>query len=524
VNGPFKGEWLAALPRFEPPSGDLLATARLLLTQRARLEKLAFREQFEVTALSAHGFNTGADARAALNRLTGVAGALLHDAAATPGTRDAALGELGHLYLSRGEPEAALECFLRAAPSQAAGRELHYGHAQALMLLGRFEDAIAIWSTATGIPASDLVAIRLLPFQAWADAAGAPVRALNEPGRCEIELDCMLEGRRISAQHCVRESTLLAAEVEDLRVEGIVPHKGGLGYYFEEAMPSFKPRVQVLSQNAYMQRRMADGETIDRPCIFLTGALWHYDNYYHFVVQNVARLMLLLEDDAYRDHGIAVPIQIRSWGRQFLAELGIAEDRLVLLPAAKSTLIRRAVVPVMRRVPSAAEMSLLRKKLGVDRRRKATRRIWVGRRNEPSHTRLLLNEPEILQIAAEFGFEEIDPGSMSIRDQIELFNDAAAICGPNGAAFTNVLYAPDGARVVCLSPRETIGTWYPDLAGMCDHRQFFWCFGSFLEEARASSLVPQMPYTIPGSDFRALLARALEPGGAAAPVDASTPA
>jgi hypothetical protein len=98
---------------------------------------------------------------------------------------------------------------------------------------------------------------------------------------------------------------------------------------------------------------------------------------------------------------------------------------------------------------------------------------------------------------------------MSIRQQIDLFSDASAVCGPNGAAFANLLYAPDSASATCLSPWETLGSWYPDLAALCNQR-FYWGFGRFLPEGRNSRLIPKVPYYIDPEDFGRLLEMALE--------------
>ena len=48
------------------------------------------------------------------------------------------------------------------------------------------------------------------------------------------------------------------------------------------------------------------------------------------------------------------------------------------------------------------------------------------------------------------GFAVIDPGSLSVQDQIDHFAAAEVIVGPHGAALTNLVFAQEGARVLEL--------------------------------------------------------------------------
>lgn len=89
----------------------------------------------------------------------------------------------------------------------------------------------------------------------------------------------------------------------------------------------------------------------------------------------------------------------------------------------------------------------------------ATDRLFVTRR--AMGFRRVVDEDALLLHARTRGFAEVEPGALRLPDQIARFRGAARIVGVMGAAMTNIVFAPPGARVVMLTP-----------AGMPD--TFFW--------------------------------------------------
>lgn len=71
------------------------------------------------------------------------------------------------------------------------------------------------------------------------------------------------------------------------------------------------------------------------------------------------------------------------------------------------------------------------------------RRLFVMR-NGVSR-RHLLNQEQVASRLQQSGFACVDPGGLSLEEQIELFAGARLIVGAHGAALTNVLFAPPGA-------------------------------------------------------------------------------
>lgn len=69
-------------------------------------------------------------------------------------------------------------------------------------------------------------------------------------------------------------------------------------------------------------------------------------------------------------------------------------------------------------------------------------KVFLGR----STPRRQYNQDEIASVAEAMGFVVVDPGSMDLRSQVELFGGADYIVGPSGAAWTNLLFIKHGAR------------------------------------------------------------------------------
>ena len=70
------------------------------------------------------------------------------------------------------------------------------------------------------------------------------------------------------------------------------------------------------------------------------------------------------------------------------------------------------------------------------------------------YTRGVSNEAEVREFFTRQGWALIAPEKLSIPDQIALFRDAEAIAGVHGSAFTNLVWASPGARVLELVPEN----------------------------------------------------------------------
>jgi len=97
----------------------------------------------------------------------------------------------------------------------------------------------------------------------------------------------------------------------------------------------------------------------------------------------------------------------------------------------------------------------------------AKRRLYVSRRD--ASFRRVLNEPEIMPLLKQFGFEEVAMSHMTVAEQAKLFSEAAALVGPNGSAFANLVFANPACRMIeFFAPGWVVGyNWMlADLLGL----------------------------------------------------------
>lgn len=84
------------------------------------------------------------------------------------------------------------------------------------------------------------------------------------------------------------------------------------------------------------------------------------------------------------------------------------------------------------------------------------RRIYVSRSDAPD--RRIANEPDLVAVLAEFGFETVTLSGLTLAEQIRLFQSADVVVAPHGAGTTNVLFAPNDCVVLELMG-PTIHSW-----------------------------------------------------------------
>lgn len=175
-------------------------------------------------------------------------------------------------------------------------------------------------------------------------------------------------------------------------------------------------------------------------------------NYYHFLIDVLPRLGVL--EDCLPG---VVPDQLyvpaaTSYQRELLALAGV--DRFPIIPTGKHTAVRARtlLVPCMTNdfeVAPRWTIEWLRARLPADTGRDLPRRLYVTR-GGARNTRRLESEAGIWPLLEQRGFVRIDPGTMSVRDQIDYFAAADVIVALHGAALANLVFAKPGVKVLEL--------------------------------------------------------------------------
>ena len=188
-------------------------------------------------------------------------------------------------------------------------------------------------------------------------------------------------------------------------------------------------------------------------------------NYYHFLYDALARYGVAEQclDDLAPD-AIVVPHQTR-YQRELLELAGIDGGAAQLIQPRRGQVVRaeRLLVPsnpnwALQAPPAVVEW--LRSRLPAKAATGRPRRIFITRGTVPT-TRIYVEEQALMPALERLGFERIDPGTLSVQEQIDTFADAEAIVAPHGAGLTNVTFSPPGVRVLEMFPSTYVhrGLW-----------------------------------------------------------------
>lgn len=193
------------------------------------------------------------------------------------------------------------------------------------------------------------------------------------------------------------------------------------------------------------------------------------NNYYHWVTDGLTRLIHL--SSFPEDTGILVPPGLPAFALESLKLLGLA-DRVRETPEAHLVVgnYHFAGPVALTGCVNPMGVAWLRKSYGIPPKLGAGhRKIFISRKDT---TRDISNARELEQTLAADGWEIIEPGNLSFREQVAIFRQARVIAGIHGAGMTNLLWAPEGTRVVELMPRSFRNGCYAgiSLALGHDHR------------------------------------------------------
>jgi capsular polysaccharide biosynthesis protein len=109
----------------------------------------------------------------------------------------------------------------------------------------------------------------------------------------------------------------------------------------------------------------------------------------------------------------------------------------------------------------------LRKMFGVEGRVRGTKRLYIAR--GPAPRRRVLNETAVEKLLAGYGFVSVNPGALSVPEQVALFAEAEMVAGPHGAGLTNAVFmAPGGAMIELTHTARVVWTFH-EVAGAAGH-------------------------------------------------------
>ncbi len=497
-------------------AATLTAAARVLLQPRARLRKIIRGGRLDVPEMCNHGAIDWRKAEQSLRRAGAAASQLLVQAVALEPHRGEAWNLLAEVYEDAGATAAAVDAAQKAV---AAGQPLaRRALARNLLVQDRVEEAMAVLASELGGAADSLVAYRGVPFATWATTGAT--WCVDAESAAECPFMATLDGTPFSVTTTLAPASVTVAEMADVTVLGGLIPIDREGRYPAEAVDIDAMRLPLglhlaAGRSLIGDAVMPDAE-MDEPTLLLGGFPVHYGNYFHSLYQNVLRLPLLLADARLADAAVAVPDTIKPWAVELMERAGLDPAKLRRLPVGEAVRFRKAYVPTPlgpNTVASRHMIDTFRRRAWGDAPIQAQPprdglRLFLRRPTDTVGTRLVINEGALAEVAENHGFQCIDTSGMTIASQIDLFRQASVIMGPSGSALTNAVFAPAGAVMICLAPRESCRDFFVGLAHQAGHR-FIWCLGAYAPEAMGSSSFPHLPYRVDDRALDRLLAAVL---------------
>lgn len=185
-------------------------------------------------------------------------------------------------------------------------------------------------------------------------------------------------------------------------------------------------------------------------------------NYYHFLYDAVARYGVF-EASMPGERVDAVVVPHRTRYQRELLELAGIPGVHVEPQRGRTVLADRLLVPSNPNwaLQAPPEMvSWLRDRLPPKEPPASPLRLYLTRGSAPQ-TRRYVEEEALVPELERRGFVRLDPGTLTVQEQIDTFHAAEVIVAPHGAGLTNVTFSPPSVKVLEMFPASYVhrGLW-----------------------------------------------------------------
>jgi len=341
-----------------------------------------------------------------------------------PGTHDKIAFLLGAALLASGDPEGAERC--ARARSNAPP-------ADAQMRAFDIEASLPAWCARAGLPVIAMPQFDVVPMSQGAESPGAGMASYA----------CALRPGLVLGTSFIPASADGAAFTERC-------------IHRPDKVSQFEAREVVDTvQLGTADRLLVAGSGTDRHA-GVHVLLGSSDNAGHWLLNYFSRLMMTGDIPGIDQATFILGPDPRPMQLECLARAGIAPERVLRLSPGRFAEFEELWVPSM---PygfvdgevlcwSPASLAFIRRTLKLEFNVPRTRRIFLSRAG--ARWRRLVNEEAVLAAISDLGFEVVDPGALSLADQIALAAEARIIAGPMGAGMNLLMFAAEGTPVVTI--------------------------------------------------------------------------
>jgi hypothetical protein len=191
-----------------------------------------------------------------------------------------------------------------------------------------------------------------------------------------------------------------------------------------------------------------------------------FNDFYHFLIDNLSRFDLLNEPffRRYPQINVFCPGGLSPLEEFFVSRL--CPENVRLVPVERGRLYRPETYLFNSFITKRASgyvrggfVERLRESVGVrPTPRRPGNRILISRAGAAN--RRILNETDLLQALSPLGFERYRLETLSIEEQITLFQDAECVVAPHGAGLANLVFAPETAVVELFAADYIVPHYY----------------------------------------------------------------
>lgn len=188
----------------------------------------------------------------------------------------------------------------------------------------------------------------------------------------------------------------------------------------------------------------------------LSGGGAAIGNYFHWVIDSLARIHLLKESDLFEAVDWFLVYNLRpDFVMDSLELLGIDHKQVVVMDECKHVQTDRLIVssPVRgndKHVPPWACQFLRETYLPKIKNKHSYPFIYISRSD--AKARHVLNEQELITLLNNYGFKTIILSDLSFEEKIDVFSSAKVILTPIGAQLTNIVFCEKDATLIELFP------------------------------------------------------------------------
>ena len=276
-----------------------------------------------------------------------------------------------------------------------------------------------------------------------------------------------------------------------------------------ESVPAIIPSLLQVAPDRFM----FDASVNELPMIENVSVIGFSKNYYHWLIEDLPRLQLIEKEQSLSNVRLAVSLSISRWQVQLLSMMGIDVRNLERIPLAQGVRVRKSIIPTRLSrdmLPHPDAIRFLRNRLVSEQASpKKGKRLYLARGVQSNGGRAFVNEGTLIRRLKKAGFELIDCGQLSIQEQQKLFRDAEIVAGPAGAAMTNMIFGPPGAKLLHFAADGAAGNAFSGICSLIGQKSFL-CLGESWQRATSPNWIhAEYDFRIRPEDMDAALEQVL---------------